>query len=552
MAVQKEHSMSDIYNRVSHRIATIFSFGNVCTLLLTLSGIIAVFFAVEAVRFLRVTGENIYPEAAGVLAAQRWAHGLPLYGDYRQPPYLMTAFPPLWYAFIAAGAKAGLSSLDSLTAFGRILSIASLFGVVVLAFLWNRRLGFSIRFALLAPALYLCFPVLIPWAVTARPDFPALLFSFFAVYIVGLRSGTTSICIAGIAAALGFLIRHNSVAAPVAIVLWLLWSRRWKNAALFCAIWAVVVAVPLLLLQLSSHGLLLLNMSSAKFGPMAPTYIRGILHQLFVSEGHGFAILLLVFGVFGFLTSLEQTGEGTRLLNVYFVLSLGLAVIGSATAGAGVNHYLEPVLTMAVLVPTGLAHLQSAWKSDSPLASFAVLMIVAVLLPSIDVQRWKAMHRKPENLQRIMPLIENRHVFTDDPYLAARMAFPQAIDLASLINTERAGGWAAWSSSQLAKSLQERRYDLVILRTPLEAPFMPYNPTALYPRAPRLDSIMQTAIAENYRLCFEVHGIDGYGSLYVYSPTRDYQKASSCPPSSSNFDSSSLKQQRQFNDVGLR
>ena len=34
---------------------------------------------------LRVTGDNMYPESAGVLDAQRWAQGLPLYSDYRQP-----------------------------------------------------------------------------------------------------------------------------------------------------------------------------------------------------------------------------------------------------------------------------------------------------------------------------------------------------------------------------------------------------------------------------------------------------------------------------------
>src|SRR6266511_445009 len=114
----------------SSHLSALSSFRSFHALLLILTGLAALFFLAETPRFLRVTGENIYPESAYVLAAQRWADGLSPYQDYRQPPYLMTAYPPLWYASLAVAAKLGLRDLDSLTLFGRILSLASVFGIV--------------------------------------------------------------------------------------------------------------------------------------------------------------------------------------------------------------------------------------------------------------------------------------------------------------------------------------------------------------------------------------------------------------------------------------
>jgi hypothetical protein len=485
------------------------SFKSFRTLLLIITGLGATLCLAEALRFLPVTGENVYPESAGVLAAQRWASGLPLYGDYRQPPYLMTAFPPLWYAFLALAAKAGATNLDSLTLLGRLWSLASVFGLAAVGYLWNRRLGLSSQLAVLTPTFYFSFPIFVPWAVTARPDFPALFLGLLALYWASFRSSTSSVCLAGFGAALAFLTKHNTVAVPVALVLWLLWSKRWKHAGLFCAFWGLVVGLTLSVFQLSGQGLLLLNLSGSKFGQFAFTYVRDVLNRLLVTAGNGFAIALFAFGVFGFLQSWNDPERHTRLLNIYLVVSLSFAVLGSAAAGAAVNYYFEPALAMAMLVPTGLARLEQQRKEDSPVLLLVTVMVLALLVPSLDVQRWNLMHEKPEDLRSIVPLVESRRVFTDIPFLAARASTPQLVDLASLINTERAGGWGSWSSVKVVGGLQEKRYELVILSQPVD---MLYVPAGRYPRWPRVDSAIRLAVSQNYGLCFESH------ASYVYGP----------------------------------
>jgi hypothetical protein len=503
-----------------NRVSKLFSFTAFQGLMLILTGLVAFCFLVELPSFLHVTGENVYPESAGVLAALRWANGLPLYGDYRQPPYLVTAFPPLWYAFLALAVKAGIAKLDALTLFGRILSLASVFGIAVIGFRWNQRLTHSRWSAVLTPAFYLSFPILIPWAVTARPDLPALFLGLLALYWSGFGSSTASLGLAAALAALAFLCKHNAVAIPVAIVLWLLLYNKWKQIWVFCGVWALVAGSTLLAFQLSSQGLLLLNLSGAKFGHFGLTYVHDILTRLFAAPGNAFAVALFALGVFGFLQPWDRRSERSCLLKIYLIVALGFAVISSAAAGAATNYYLEPALAMALLIPTGLASLEPEWKNDSPLVLFAAVILIALVAPSLDTQRRNLMHSRPEDLRREVALMKDKRVFTDEPYLAARTSNPQAIDLASLINTERTGGWAAWSSAMIAQALQNKRYELVILRTPMAPPYLPYEPKAAYPRYPRLDDALQVAVIQNYHLCFQTEN-EEFGPLYFYSPVLD-------------------------------
>ncbi|MBS1850150.1 MAG: glycosyltransferase family 39 protein [Acidobacteria bacterium] len=506
---------------LSGRLTAVFSFRSFHLLLLLLTGCASLFFVIHTVRFLPVIGDNMHPEAAGVIAAQRWAHGLPLYDDYRHAPYIVTAFTPLWYGIMALASKLGHLDLDALTLFGRGLSLLCLLGLVSVGYRWNRRLGHSPSLALLTPAFYLSFPILIPWAVTARPDLPSLFLVLLALYWAAFRPSPGAVCVAAVLAGLAFLIRHNAVAVPVALVLWMVWNKRWKHAFLFCAVWGVVVGSTFAVFQKISHGMFLLNLSGAQFGTFAGTYVHDIVGRLLNDPGHGFAVALFAFGLFGFLAVCRNGNSHTALLGLYLVITLGLATLGSAAAGAAVNHYLEPALALALLVPSGLAWLQNYWHRDSPLAAFAVVFLLMFLLPSLDEQRFELSRTRPENFKQFLPLLATQHVFTDIPYLSARKPQPEFVDLAALYNTENAGPKARWSPDALAQDLQQKKYDLLILN---ELVTLPYVAPGRYPRYPRLDAEVYNAIGHNYTLCFAAE------ASYVYAPLpQDPYTPTACP-----------------------
>ena len=523
--------MNSKANSVKERVSDwLFSFKAFETEVLVLAGIVALFFILQTVRFVPVKSDNMYPEAAGVVSSLRWSQGQPLYQDYRQPPYLITPFPPVWYAILGAGARLGFSDVTRLTLFGRLVSLLGLFGMLSIGYLYNRRIGFPRLVCLLTPLLYLAFPLLLPWAVTARPDLLALWFGVISLFLVAFRMDSFSLAAAGGIAALAFLTRHNAVSVPVAVVLWLVWSLRWKHAIAFATAWWLAVTATVVALQMTTHGAFLLNLSGATFGTFALSYIRDVIGRVLSTPGNGFAVILFAFGLFGFVQSWKHEDQRVRLISMYLAVSVCMAVWGSAARGAAVNHYMEPALAMAMLIPLGVSQLQNVWTKGSPLAVFAITLVLVFLLPSVDMQRSYFTHNKPDNLEALKHLVENRRVLTDVPYLAARSDNLELLEPASLLNTEMARGRTAWSSSAISDALEHKQYELVVLGFPADTP---YDPAALYPRYVHLDSAVRSSIVRNYRLCFQVNTSDVDGKVetrYVYGPTpNDVNTPSGCP-----------------------
>jgi hypothetical protein len=97
---------------------------------------------------------------------------------------------------------------------------------------------------------------------------------------------------------------------------------------------------------------------------------------------------------------------------------------------------------------------------------------------------------------------------------------PEAVDLASLLNSERSRGGHGWSSTEVVDALSARRYSLVILSQPIQDA---YVPAGLYPRYPRLDAAMKSAIQQSYALCSKST------VAYVYGPTAHGSNLPICP-----------------------
>ncbi|MBI3756922.1 MAG: hypothetical protein HY267_02995 [Deltaproteobacteria bacterium] len=486
------------------KVSEMASFTNFQRLLLLLTGSAAVVFLGEVTRFLPVTGDNMYPEAANIVVAQRWAQGLPLYSDFRQAPYLLSGFPPLWYGLLALATKAGLSHIDALTLFGRILSVGSLLFVVALAVGWNLKQGYTAASSLLAAALYLACPILMPWAVTARPDFPTLVFCFLGVFLIAFRSNNAGIIMAAVCTALAFLMKQSSIAAPTAIGFWLLWSRRWWDVVLFSFVWALLVGVTCGYFEITSHGLLSLNISGHHFGAASLSHAHETFTHVVKAEGHEFSILLLTLGIVGGIACWAEPRG--RLLNLYALTSLGFAVLGSTVAGGNVNYYIEPAFVWATLAPAGVMYLQKAWENNSPLVAFAFIVVIVLLVPALDLQRWKLFGSTPADFHRLTPLVQNRRLLTDIPYLGARSLTPELLDPVSYAYAERT---KFWSSEEVVKALTRKEYDLVILQRPLD------DVIAETTRYPTLSPTLQATIGAQYGFCAEVT------SAYLYGPLRD-------------------------------
>ena len=481
------------------------SFTFFLAIVLAVSSIAVLLFLMEARRFLHTAGDNIYPEATGVASALRWSRGLPLYPSFQEPPYILTAFPPLWYLCLRAAIQAGFRDPDSLTVFAREMSLAFLGALSLLAYFWNRRRGYSAGESALSPILYLTFPVLLPWAVSARPDFPSLFFALAALVAVTLRPKADGVLLAGFLAGLCFLFRHSCVAAPTAIGLSLLWSRRWRDTVLLCFGWAVPVMAVLWKFNAASEGTMRTSLSGSNFGSMRIANAHEILTHLFTREGYGFVGLLFAFGLLGLIVAWKKSEDPAgQVLVLYFLLTVALAGLGSSLAGAGENHYLEPALGAAVLAPVGATELRKRWPSDSLLPAFLCLLVLVVGLPTLDLRHWQAADRRRADFHDLVALVEHENILTDIPYLAARTPSEEFLDATSLRYAEVVH---RWSPAAVVRDLDAQLFDAVILHAPLNR----MEEEEAQDRYPRLGAVIRQAIQRNYGICYQKEYVNVYG-----------------------------------------
>ena len=479
------------------RLSLFFTYRAFLITALLLSSVAALLFLVEAKHFLNAAGDNVYPEATGIASALRWANGLPLYSNFQDPPYILTAFPPLWYLCMRGAVQAGFNNPDSLTVFARVTSLVFLAALSLLAFFWNRQRGYSREESALGPILYLAFPALLPWAVSARPDFPSLFFALAALAALTMRPKADGALLAGFLAGLCFLFRHSCVSAPTAIGLYLLLSKRWRDTILLCLGWATPVVAILWRFNAASNGALRTSFSGSNFGSMNITNAHEILTYLFTRQGYGFTGLLFALGLFGLALAWKKSIDPTgRILVFYFLLTLGLAVLGSSLAGAGENHYLEPALAATLLVPAGVAELRKNWPADSLLPAFVCVLLIVVWLPNIDVRHWQAGDRHPADFHDLVKLVEHKNVLTDVPYLAARTPSQEFLDATSLRYAE---GVHRWSPAAVVSDLDKQSFDAVILHESLDK----MEQEEGHDRYPRLSMSVREAIRRSYGLCYQ-------------------------------------------------
>jgi hypothetical protein len=497
-----DHARQD--SRSIARFASLLSFEFFQRTLLGLTAIIALFFFVEAARLMPVHGENMTAESSTVLIAQRWAQGSPLYTDFHKPPFLIAPFPPGLYEILATAYKSGIHSVQGLMLFGRWLSLISLLGIGCITYLWNRDRGFSRETSLVTPLLFFCFPALLPWAATVRQDFPSLLLAACAMLLAFHRPAGKWIIAGAACAAAAFLIKHSLIALPTALVLWLGFNRRWKDAVLFCAIWFVIVGTVLGYFQSASSGLMRLNITGGKIAGAAS--LQNV-HESFVAvtwaQGHQIVILLFAFAIVGAILSWQKFDQPVWFLTCYLTFSFGFALFVTRFSNASYNHYIEPALVCALFAPGVLQLLRVSWPKELAFASFMLVLVLMLLVPTLDVQRWNMMNDRPDNLDKLVRIVNRDKILTDVPYLATNSAQPEFVETISLRFSEKAG---VWSPRLVESSLQQKAYDLVALHWSLDDPRWENF------RYARLGPQLRKSIRDNYSFCAVAEGV------YFYTP----------------------------------
>ena len=450
-------------------------------------------FALNAVDMLRRDVPGDYVEGV-VLGAQRTvASGASAFDPaaWKELPWKINLYGPVDYQLGAWALRA--SGQPTSLAPGRILSLLSL--LVAMAALWRlirqglRLPASAALFGMLVPLGYL--PVLV-FAPQNRVDTFAVAASLagLAVAVEGRRWSPAA---AGALFVLAVFTKPTAIAAPAALLFWLLSRKQWRPAVVLSATCAVLGGVWLALLSVSTHGGFLQSLAFNGANPFAPGgFVKAA--QIALAA----APIPLLAGLAAAWLGGKEGGE--RLTAGYFLLSLLLALATVGKVGANLNYFIEPGLALAPLAALAW-HL---WGRTLAGAAVALGALVSMLAWSGPRVAWELRGRveRAAAERRLEPLLAGKKVLTMEVSSVLRAGGTPVLNdpciFAYLARAKR------WDESGLLSALHEQRVDLVLADADLSIPdpsFSNWSPA------------VRREVTSSYRL------VRTYGpNLFLYEP----------------------------------
>ncbi|HXW83917.1 MAG TPA: hypothetical protein VEJ86_05905 [Candidatus Binataceae bacterium] len=176
------------------------------------------------------------------------AHGMPLYRDFRAPPYMPMVYGPLVPWMVARGEYLfGATPLAALE-LGRVITICATLAVAALIFALARRQKVGRQSAILAALAFVLTPLVQLYGFEFRVDMPAL-----ALELGGIAAFGAGFETAAVALLTGeFFVKPGRIAGIVALVACCVIRGQWRRAARLGLLWLATVTAGIATLQLAS------------------------------------------------------------------------------------------------------------------------------------------------------------------------------------------------------------------------------------------------------------------------------------------------------------
>jgi len=399
--------------------------------------------------------------------------------------YLVNNYPPL--SFYLVGLTGWIVG-DYIVA-GRIVSLLAVGWICAAMTLAARRMGASRDASLLPPLLFLA--GLILFTDYVGMDDPQMLAQAVSIsgLVVLLRrpQGQYTLAAAALLFVLGFFVKHNIVALPMAATLWLAFADR-RRALVLAGYGVVFLAIGLLLFRLT-YGVSLLSVVVT-----ARSYSVAAMGSSLAGWLHFAAAPIIGLGVLFWMAPRDPT---VRLLAIYAVIA---TVIGSYfLGGAGVDPNVLFEADAALVLAAGLL----VQRLDGWRAPAAALILAAPLVVYAATNReWQQAYLDPGAVRTEAAVASRDIAFMaaqKGPGLCEMLSFcywagkPAAVDEFNVGQQFETG---ARSDGEIAAAVAAKHYAVI--------QFDPGEPYAL-------GENVYTALMRAYRL----HHSDDFGTFYV-------------------------------------
>lgn len=399
-----------------------------------------------------------YPDSSSLLIVREFVRTGHMYLGVHSPPYLVTLYGPLTYAFLSLPYRVAEAVGASPMVTIRIALAGGVLMCLAMVFVLSRRLGGSNPVAWLSVLFALSTPALSGWVTQVRPDFLGLCFALLSLHLFlrmeGRRLPLAAIASAGVA----LLFKQTFVAAPAAILVYLLYRRRWMDALT----WTAGVAIT------ASGGYLLTLWRE----PMMLEHLAALRDPVFEIPGAlsivfgAIAVPVVPFAVAGAITELRNGSEPGRLIVLYCILAWLVAMTTILQVGGNINYFWEPLFVSAVLAGRGLRVMQrKLGAAQAVVAGLVLTLLFAVTLQEdlgvfqSSYSQWTDRNRSRINRELLEAAVSGKRLLSTDPAITLLGASPEMPDPYLNAVLERHG---RWSSAPVVAELEAARYDLVI------------------------------------------------------------------------------------------
>ncbi len=292
------------------------------------------------------------------------AQGIAIYASPSPERFDAAIYGPLYYLLGARIVKPG----DHLYLPLRIVSLLGTLGCALGCGLLAFWLGRSYLAAVLAPLFFLGYGFVSWYGISEHCDLVAVLLAFTGFLIAYQSPEKKALLLAGLFMLLSFFYKPQYVAAPLAIMVFLLLQKRYRLAAQFAGGLTVGGVAGLAVFQFVVFG-------------SQPFLRHLLLYSVLPFSGVRFLGGAFLFGVV-FLVPLLVGLEFLRVhpdkaLTCYLGLAVGLCLLAMARIGSGTNYFLESLLILSALVASLVAE---RVREPGRVAESAVLLAVSLTL----------------------------------------------------------------------------------------------------------------------------------------------------------------------------
>jgi Dolichyl-phosphate-mannose-protein mannosyltransferase len=404
-----------------------------------------------------------YPDSSDLLRIREVIQTGHFYPDGDRPPYMVSLYGPLTYLVLGVPYRLAQAAGVTPQMLVRLGVLAAFSLCVWLVYLIGKRLYGSRIIAWFCVLFAVSALPLAQWTTEIRGDFLGLAVALLSVYWFLRNDGRSPTLGAAICAGLAPLCKQTFLAVPLAVFSWLVFRRRFKNAAS----WAVTVG-------------LTVGVGYAIVWWREPLMLKSIaaLRHPVLEYPHALAIFMdalsqpvTPFAVIGALFILQNRAYDRLLLLFYCGVAWLMAILIIPQAGGAINYFWESLFASSVLAGSGLYELQRKANQTSPLVKAMILvLLLSSFVPmlrerlaylSVCVTNVRHYQAKKARWESLASVVAGRRLLSTLPDVTILSSSPEMPDPYLNGTLELRGGW---KSAPIAAQIDAGVYDLIITK----------------------------------------------------------------------------------------